>query len=258
MNDTIRVGASFPDLKGHSAIVTGASRGIGVGIARFLCRQGMKVVLCGRTTLDGENVSEDIRRDGGDCHWVTADLSEKEGSLRVYEEANQLYGGTDLLVNNAARIRSRPFLDLNEEEYRESFEKNMRMIYGISWLVARQMAEKGHGCIVNISSVGGLRAHRGLAGYDASKGALDALTRSMAVDLAPKGIRVNAVAPGHIKRSQDFVSMSGIPLGRAGTPEDIAAMVAFLASDAGAYVTGQILYVDGGLTTQLTPPGIFI
>jgi 3-oxoacyl-[acyl-carrier protein] reductase len=141
------------------------------------------------------------------------------------------------------------------------------MVYGLSYLVARHMAEAGGGCIIHISSVGGLRSHRGKAGYDASKGALDALTRSMAVDLAPYGIRVNAVAPGatlnrdpappHYARWVEQ-SKAGIPLGRLATPEDIAAAVAFIASDAGAYITGQVIYVDGGLTAQLTPPGIFI
>jgi len=128
------------------------------------------------------------------------------------------------------------------------------------------MAERGGGCIINISSVGGLRAHRGLAGYDASKGAMDALTRSMAVDLAPHGIRVNAVAPGATRnrpldaRWEEKLAEKarGIPLGRVGRPEEIGAAVAFLASQAAAYITGQVLYVDGGLTAQLTPPGIRI
>ena len=118
------------------------------------------------------------------------------------------------------------------------------------------MKDHGGGCIINISSAGGLRAHRGLAGYDASKGAIDSLTRSMALDLAPLGIRVNAVAPGQIRNVPR--EAGGIPLGRSGTPEDVAAMVAFLASDAAAYITGQVIYVDGGLTAQLSPPGIFI
>jgi NAD(P)-dependent dehydrogenase (short-subunit alcohol dehydrogenase family) len=131
------------------------------------------------------------------------------------------------------------------------------MVYELSVRAARYMVEHGGGTIINISSVGGLRAHRGLAGYDAAKGAVDSLTRSMALDLAPHGIRVNAVAPGQT-RSGDARKLEGVPVGRSGTPLDIAAAVAFLASDAAAYITGQVLYVDGGLTAQLTPPGIFI
>jgi len=105
--------------------------------------------------------------------------------------------------------------------------------------------------------VGGLRAHQGLAGYDASKGAIDALTRSMAIDCGRYGIRVNAVAPGQIRQNV-YRRLEAVPLNRVGTAEDVAAAVAFLASEAAAYITGQVLYVDGGLTAQLTPPGISI
>jgi len=258
MSGEIRIQASFPDLTGRSAIVTGGSRRIGAGIADFLCRQGMRVVTCGRTAEDGEAVARGIRDVGGDCLWVSADLSLEEDAKRVFEAAAERHGQVDLLVNNAARLRSRPFLLLDEEEYHESFERNVRVVYKISFLAAHHMAERKTGCIVNISSVGGLRAHRGLAGYDASKGAIDALTRCMAVDLSPHGIRVNAVAPGNTRTANPPDELPGVPLGRSGTTEDIAAAVAFLASDASGYVTGQIIYVDGGLTAQLTPPGIFI
>jgi NAD(P)-dependent dehydrogenase (short-subunit alcohol dehydrogenase family) len=199
---------------------------------------------------------------------VTADVGRKEEARRVFAAAVEQYGGVDLLVNNAARLASADFLNLDEEEYSLSFEKNVRIMYELSYLTARHMAESGGGSIVNISSVGGLRAHRGKAGYDASKGAMDALTRCMAVDLAPKGIRVNGIAPGATSRPRDLdragreervrEMTEGIPLHRMGTPLDIGAAVAFVASDAGSYITGQTIYVDGGLTAQLTPPGIYI
>jgi 3-oxoacyl-[acyl-carrier protein] reductase len=269
------VSARFPDLAGKAAIVTGTSRGIGVGIAEFLGRQGMRLVTTARSAEAGEAVAERVRAAGADCVFVSADLSTPEGAARVFEAATQRLGRIDLLVNNAANLRSKSFLDLDEEKYRQSFEANMRMIYGLSHLAARHMAAAGGGVIIHISSVGGLRAHRGSAGYDASKGAIDALTRAMAVDLAPHKIRVNAVAPG-LTLTHDYDArwrdrpipphwaemwkkkLEGIPLGRGGTPEDMAAAVAFLASDAGSYITGQVLYVDGGLTAQLTPPGIVI
>lgn len=260
------VTARFPDLAGKAAIVTGTSRGIGAGIAEFLCRQGMRLVTAARSADEGEAVAAGLRAAGGDGVFVAADLSTPEGAKAVFDAAVARLGHIDLLVNNAAYLRSWPILKLGEQEYRDSFEKNMRMVYGLSYLVAHHMAETGGGGIVHLSSVGGLRAHRGLAGYDAAKGAVDALTRSMAVDLAPYRIRVNAVAPGLIptwpigpdKAERIKAKCDGIPLGRAGTLEDIAAAVAFLASDAAAYITGQILYVDGGLTAQLTPPGIYI
>ena len=261
-----RVSACFPDLAGKTGIVTGTSRGIGCGIAEFLARQGMRLLTAARSAEAGEAFAARLRSSGSDVTFVAADLATPDGAAAVFDAALARFGRIHLLVNNAAHVRSKGILDLDETAYRESFEANMRMVYGLSRPCARHMAEAKGGCIITISSVGGLRPHRGLAGYDASKGALDALTRSMAVDLAPHGVRVNAVAPGatlsHAVRpewEQRFHDKcAGIPLGRFGTVEEIGAAVAFLASDAAAYVTGQVLYVDGGLTTQLTPPGIYI
>jgi 3-oxoacyl-[acyl-carrier protein] reductase len=252
-----RVTARFPDLAGRVAIVTGASRGIGVGIAEFLGRQGMRLALCARSREAGEAVAASLTSQGVDCLWITVDIATAEGASSVYEQTLAHFQTIDLLVNNGAYRDSKTFLKMDEQVYRDSFEGNMRMIYEMSLPVARHMAEHQGGNIIHISSVGGLRAHRGLAGYDASKGAIDALTRSMALDLGPRGIRVNAVAPGQI-RGQAFHKLDGVALGRAGTPEDVGAAVAFLASDAAAYMTGQVIYVDGGLTAQLTPPGMFI
>jgi 3-oxoacyl-[acyl-carrier protein] reductase len=253
-------------LAGKVGIVTGASRGIGCGIAEVLGQQGMRLVLTARSADKGEAFAAKLKAVGVDCLWATADVSTSDGAKAVFDAAIERYGRVHLLVNNAAHLASRPILRLDEEWYRKSFELNVRMVYGLSYLLSRHMVESGGGCIINISSVGGLRAHHGLAGYDASKGAIDALTRSMASDLAPHRIRVNAVAPGlTVTRvvEERWVEMlkkkaEGIPLGRVGTGEDIGLAVAFLASEAASYITGQILYVDGGLTMQLTPPGIHI
>jgi len=258
--------ARFPDLADRVAVVTGASRGIGSSIAEVLGEQRMRLVLAARSAEAGEAVARELRAASVDCLWVTADLATRDGAREVYEAALKRFGRIHLLVNNAARLASAPFLDLDEDVYHESFERNVRIVYGLSLLTARHMAEAGGGCIVHVSSVGGLRAHRGLAGYDASKGAIDALTRSMALDLAPHHIRVNAVAPGAVQsrpvkadrpeRVKEHSKL--IPLGRRGTPRDIGLAVAYLASDAASYVTGQVLYVDGGVTAQLSPPGMFI
>ena len=262
--DDNRISARYPDLAGRVAIVTGASRGIGAGIADFLGRQGMKLVLSARSEARGQSVAAEIQKSGAEGYWVTADLSTSEGAARVFEAAIARFGQVDVLVNNAAVQASAFFLDLDERIYRQSMESNVRIVYGISLLVARHMASRRAGSIVHISSVGGLRGHQGQAGYDASKGAIDALTRSMATELAPAGVRVNAVAPGATfnrpvteeLRAKSAEKARYIPLGRLGTPEEVASAVAFLASDAARYITGQILYVDGGLTSQLTPPGI--
>jgi len=258
--------AKFPDLAGLSAIVSGASRGIGCGIAYFLGRQGMKLTLCARSAESGEAFAQELQRRGIDCQWATADLTDYAAAEDVLNKAVAAYGHVHLLVNNAANLRSSSVLRLSEESYIRTLDANMRMVCGPSFHVSRHMVEAGGGNIVNVSSVGGLRAHEHRSGYDSSKGAMDALTRSMAIDLAQHGIRVNAVAPGatrnrpprpHRKRHHSWRSEK-VPLQRVGTPEEIGAAVAFLASKAGGYITGQVLYVDGGLTAQLSPPGMNI
>ena len=264
--DIPRPTAHFPDLAGRAAIVTGTSRGIGCGIAEVLGEQGMKLVLAARSAQKGAAFAEKLQSAGVECVFVPADLATPDGAQRVFDEAVGRFGRVHLLVNNAARLGSRGILELDEEEYVKSFERNMRIIYGLSRLVSRHMGEAGGGGIIHISSGGGLRAHRGLAGYDASKGAIDALTRAMAVDLAPHGVRVNTVAPGAIvpegrgePTEGRFANRSRlIPLQRTGTPREIGWAVAFLASDVAAYITGQVLYVDAGLTVQLVPPGMWV
>jgi len=256
----------FPDRAGKVSVVTGCSRGIVQGIARVLGRQGMRLVLAARSEERGRAFTEALAADGVEVRWVTADLTRREEAERVVCTAADAFGGLDLLVNNAAQLKSKPFLDLDESWYQQSLIDNLHMVYGPSRFAARRMADHGGGVIVHISSVGGTRGHRGLCGYDASKGAMNAFTRSMAVDLAPHGIRVNAVAPGATlpqhadERYRGLIEerSKGIPLGRFGGIEETGAAVAFLASNAAAYITGQVLHVDGGLTAQLTPPGIFI
>jgi NAD(P)-dependent dehydrogenase (short-subunit alcohol dehydrogenase family) len=263
---TESISARFPDLNGKAAIVTGTSRGIGTGIAWFLGRQGMKLLCTARSEERGRRFTEELKTRGIEAAWVTADISEPDQAEKVVEEAKRHFGAIDLLVNNAALNGSSPFLKLDPAKYHWSFERNVRMVYELAFRAAHHMAEKKSGSIVNISSVGGLRPHWGMSGYDAAKGAIDSFTRSMAVQLAQFNVRVNSVAPGatyHGSERAPFHEKAKertryIPIGRNATPEEIGAAVAFLASDAAAYITGQILYVDGGLTTQLTPPGIHV
>lgn len=261
--------ARFPDLEGRVAIVTGTSHGIGCGIAEVLAAQGMKLVLAARSDDRGRAFADLLREGGAECRWVQADLAHREDAQRVLDAALEAFGRLDLLVNNAAVMGGSggAFQDLEPDAYARSFESNVRIFYHASHLAAQTMVATGHGCIVNISSVGGLRAHRRMAAYDAAKGAMDAFTRAMAVDLAPHNVRVNGIAPGAIARYDpvgdrenrpDRRPAEGIPLARIGTAHDVGWAVAWIASDAASYVTGQTIYVDGGLTTQLTPPGIFI
>ncbi len=263
--DTVVDETRLPGLAGKAAIVTGTSRGIGCGIAWVLARQGMRLVLAARTEDAGRAFADRLRDQGAEATFIPADLAEPDDAARVFQAALDAYGGVDLLVNNAAITRSKAFLDTDPATWARNYEANGRMVYHLSVAVARHLAERGRGgSIVHISSVGGLRGHRGMAAYDASKGAIDALTRTMAAELAPHKVRVNTVAPGATWRGleprdeESEPSRLYIPLARQGMPQEMGLAVAFLASDAAAYITGQVLYVDGGLTAQLSPPGIFV
>lgn len=257
-------GVTFSDLKGKTALITGANRGIGKGIADVFAQNGVNLALVGLEDSEGEKVAHSLRGHGVKVTWFAADLSEEKQVEAVFDAIVAESIQIDILVNNAACLESRDFLNLSLKDYETSFEKNVRIYYFISRLVAAHMVKRRSGVILNISSVGADRAHRGLAGYDAFKGAVNSLTRSMALDLAPCGIRVNALAPGAIgtlpegqedRREENF---SIIPVGRPGTVSEIGAVAAFLASSAAAYIVGQVIVVDGGLSIQLTPPGVFV
>ncbi len=254
---------NFPDLHGKHALVSGGERGIGQGIAAFLARQGMQVSIAGVSSEEGHYAASQFQEAGLAVTFIEADLAIKSAVIDVVEA---LPKPVDVLVNNAARNRIVDFLEYDDDIFEEIFEDNVRIVYHLCRQVSAQMAEHAGGSIINISSVGGLRAHRQSVAYNATKGAVDAMTRALALDLAPHNIRVNAVAPGAIvnrpidESTQEFRArqQAGIPLGRVGSVNDVASMVGFLASSAGAYITGQTIYVDGGLTTQLTPPGVYI
>lgn len=266
LEDIPQADVRYPDLQGKTVIVTGGERGIGQGIATFLGRQGMNLAILGVSDEEGELAARQFEAAGMPVLWHRTDVSKASEVEVALQAVTSQFGAIDLLVNNAARNYIIDFLEYDEEIFSISFENNVRMVYNMSLQCGKHMASRQRGGIINISSVGGLRAHRHSVGYDATKGAVDAMTRAMALDLAPRGIRVNAVAPGAIinrevtEKSKPVreKQAAGIPLGRVGNVTDVAMLVGFLASNASAYITGQTIYVDGGLTTQLTPPGIYI
>lgn len=253
-------------LRDKVAIVTGSSRGIGRGIAERLAAEGARIVVNGRQPETIEPVVQAVRAAGGDAVGIAADVGYKADVDRLFDETARAFGGVDVLVNNAAwATASAHFLEMDEAHWDAVIRTNLKSVYLCSHRAARFMV--GHrrpGTIISISSFAAARAHRMQGAYDASKGGLEALTRAMAVDLAPFGIRVNAVGPGaiHTEEYEPFGAEAKarrgqvVPLGRVGYPADIAGAVAFLASDDASYISGQVLYVDGGMLAQLRSPQV--
>lgn len=252
----------YEELRGKVALVTGSSRGVGKGITLRLAREGMKVVVTSNVPEEVEQTAHEFEQLGIELLALTADLSETSEIRRLIDETIRRFGGIDLLVNNAAHLGRKHIFDVDEELLDLQLNVNIKAPYLAAQYAADAMRERGtRGNIVHISSVGGLRAHWRALPYDMTKSALDGLTRAMANELAGFGIRVNAIGPGAIdngwmqrapKEAVDAL-VQRIPLLRAGHPQDIASTVAFLASDDASYITGQVIYVDGGITMQLSP-----
>jgi NAD(P)-dependent dehydrogenase (short-subunit alcohol dehydrogenase family) len=253
-------------LSGKVAIVTGSSRSIGRGIAHRFAREGAKVVLNGLPDDSLERTEKELRDAGAEVVAVAADLGFAEQVDGLFDAALEAFGGVDVLVNNAGWASPEShFLELDEEHWDTVLRTNLKSVYLCSHRAANLMVDQGRrGAIVNISSFAASRSHRVMAAYDASKAGIEGFTRAIALDLAPFGIRANAVGPGAI-HNEDFEKQGpeakarrgqAVPLGRVGEPEDVAAAVAFLASDDAAYITGQVLYVDGGMLAQVRPPQI--
>ena len=253
----------YSELRGQVAVVTGGAKGIGLGITLRLAREGMSVAI---GDIDAESLAStamSLKHLGARILAVEGDLSLSAGIRNLFEKTKAAFGTVDLLVNNAADLERKRLLDEHEDLLELQLATNIRGPYLCSLHAARIMRETGGGNIVHISSVGGLRAHwRGLP-YDVTKGAIDAMTRAMAIDLAEHSIRVNAIGPGAMRTRRTppdehpvIREMSGrIPLGRFGLVSEISSVVTFLASSEASYITGQIIYVDGGITAQLSPPG---
>lgn len=253
----------YPELKGQAAVVTGGAKGIGLGIVLRLVREDMRVVVA---DIDGETLAltiDSLHNLGAKILAFHGDVSQSETIRQLFKETVGEFGGVNLLINNAADVERRRLLDEHDELLNLQISTNLLGPYLCSVEAAKLMRQGGGGNIIHISSVGGLRAHWKGFPYDVTKGAVDAMTRAMAIDLVEYNIRVNAIAPGAIRTNRTppnehplVQEMSArIPLQRFGLVSEISSVVAFLASPEASYITGQVLYVDGGITTQLAPPG---
>ncbi|WP_396930772.1 SDR family NAD(P)-dependent oxidoreductase [Mycolicibacterium sp.] len=242
-------------LAGRRALVTGSTGGLGVAIAKALAAEGAVVVVSGRDKTRGDAVVADIRSAGGDAAFVAADLGAGgDAARRLADAATEAAGGLDILVNNAATLlMPTPTADVSEQELRDVFGVNVFAPFLLTGVLAPRMVDHGGGAIVNIGSITGLRGSSGSAVYSANKAAIHSFTQSWADEYGPHGVRVNAVAPGPIgtERHAEFAdhiapTLSRLPSRRVSTPEEVAAAVVFLVSDAAANIHGTVLSVDGG------------
>jgi len=243
-------------LVGRVAIVTGASRGIGRAIASLLAQRGAMVIANYNQSADAaEQLVSEINSSGGKALALQADVSDMEQAQRLVKAALDSFGGLDILVNNAGITRDMLIMMMSESDWDEVIATNLKSTFNCSKAAVRYMMRKRYGRIVNIASVSGQMGNPGQTNYSASKAGQIGFTKALAREVAGRNITVNAIAAGYIDtdiwanvpEEARQLALSLIPLGRRGLPEEIAYAVAFLVSDQAAYITGQVLGVDGGM-----------
>jgi len=243
-------------LAGKTALVTGASRGIGKEIALELARNGANIVVnyAGNKQL-AEQVVEEIRSMGSESIAIQADVANSEAVDQMIKETVNMFGSLDILVNNAGIARDQLLLRMKENDWDDVLNTNLKSVFLTTKAASRQMMKQRKGRIINIASIVGVSGNAGQANYVAAKAGVIGLTKTAAKELAPRNITVNAVAPGFIKTDmtdklpEDVKQelFKQIPLARLGDPKDIAYIVAFLASEKSSYITGQTIHVNGGM-----------
>lgn len=252
---------------GKTAMVTGSYRGIGLATAMQFAKEGANVVMNAR---DAEKLEEAVQKvraaaAGGEVIGCVADVSQRDQVDAMFDRTYDTFGRCDYLVNNAAIDHSHAFLTASYEWWQEHMRINLDSVFFASQRAARGMIEKKEGgCIINLSSIAATQAHRNCVAYDTSKGGVEAFTRALALEVAPWDIRVNAISPaavvGFFVKKRDEAELRDRPLEKfdtplptQGTPEDCASLICFLCSDEARFITGQAVYIDGGLSAQCRP-----
>jgi len=245
-------------LEGKTAIITGGSRGIGKGIAEVFAKNGAHVAFTYSSSEEAALALEnELKKEGIKAKAYKSDAANYQQAQELAEEVVKEFGSIDILINNAGITKDNLLMRITEEDFDKVIEVNLKSVFNMTKAVQRTMLKQRKGSIINMSSVVGVKGNAGQTNYAASKAGIIGFTKSVALELGSRDIRCNAIAPGFIETEMtgklDEATVQGwrdaIPLKRGGTPEDIANACVFLASDLSAYITGQVLNVDGGMLT---------
>ncbi len=244
------------DLSGKNVLVTGGTRGIGRAVVEACAEAGARVAFTYRSSADAaEALKADLEGDGTEAFAIQSDAADFDAAQAAVDQVTDAWGSLDVLVNNAGVTRDNLLIRLSEDDWDAVIGTNLKSVFNLCKAAYRPMMKQRAGRIVNVSSVVGVMGNAGQANYAASKAGIIGFTKSLAKELGARGVTANVVAPGYVETDMTEAlgeaareaMLSGIPLKRAATPEDVAGAVLFLASDAASYITGHVLHVDGGL-----------